>query len=1207
MIHIPRSMRCLVLGAALALAFPGSSSMGSSMAPEAAPPSNAARYIVQLADPPLATWQAAQPTGGAPSTDDAGARADDREAAGGAPRVRLDAAQPDAAAYLDRLDARQDAFAAALQRVAPSAAPSYHYRIAFNGVAARLTAAEAERAAQLPGVVAVTREEPVVPLMDASLPRIGAPAAWEDPAIGGRREAGRGIRIAVIDTGISAAHPFFDDAGFTAPAGFPTSTLTVGDQVMAYAPDDVARFTNQKVIVARAYANPETVAGEGDPREALTPLADGPSGFHGAHVAGTAAGIALRAAPGNPGTGALDLSGVAPGAYVMAYKFNQAYTPEILRMIDDAVLDGADVINNSWGTSAMNVLAAPHHPVGQAFQGAIDAGVVVVSAAGNAGGNGEATLGGPHQMLDGAITVANSETGRSFAYHLTASHAELPQELARHATAYEPFDHLFTTIERQAAPSDLCNPLALALQASTRIFLAPFEGACATSVIPLPFPAELAWMEKLIVAAVAQAQAVVLYSPDADVQTTAQLLVLLEFLKPILETLIGTALGVDELKFPVTAIISGPEAMALAAFAEAHPDLRLRLDSSPTTVLDAARVDASAPSSSQGPAAAGAPLPAGGAVKPDLAAPGTNILSTSTGMDGAPSGFTTATGTSMASPHVAGAVAVLRHAWPRWSPADVKAALLITADPVVSDTVASRIAPATVQGAGRMDLARAIDPGALIHPPSRAWTLSETGVGSEAGVVLRVVDALRTPTGNEPRRWTVVHQPATGGGVPLPSLRAFVDVPAGGEASLDLSFDTSRLAPGDYDGRVALDDGARVVRFTYHIRQLSEPKDVLLLNVRRTVEAGGEVPGIPGAGQLSDGPDHARFWTAALDEAGLEHDVWTVAEDAHAGAPPLAVLQGYRMVMVAGGQGSVPLDVLPGGMTSLQMYLLGGGRMLMSGPGWPHDGSGALNLQSSGAMFLLSRYFAGFESTEDDVEGAVLTSTWRPAAASGSALSLACPASETAAGNGLAVDLGRPLSAITTADNGNTVPVDIGIAAPLAAEQIIGHARSLAVDASGQSAITGVAGNATLEAPAIEPGIPWRAAYAGFAIEAVCGQADTLARSALLRAAWDWATEPDGTVVAVEAPAEAIAGQAVTLRATATTPDGVQVVGWRWDLGDGRPFVATREPVLEGVRYAQGGRITVRAEAVTASALTYVGEAEVAVRGASVYVPAAGR
>ena len=144
----------------------------------------------------------------------------------------------------------------------------------------------------------------------------------------------------MIDSGISARHPFFDPSGFSAPEGFPRASLRIGDQVLDYSPTQLAEYTNAKVIVARTYVNPERVdPSAGDPLAVYTPLADGVGGFHGAHVAGIAAGSLARGAPGSS-AGSLDLSGVAPGAYLMAYKFTDAYTPEILAMIDDAVADG---------------------------------------------------------------------------------------------------------------------------------------------------------------------------------------------------------------------------------------------------------------------------------------------------------------------------------------------------------------------------------------------------------------------------------------------------------------------------------------------------------------------------------------------------------------------------------------------------------------------------------------------------------------------------------------------------------------------------------------------------------------------------------------------------------------------------------------------------------------------------------------------------
>ncbi|MEO8083643.1 MAG: S8 family serine peptidase, partial [Ardenticatenales bacterium] len=657
--HLPVRAHALLRTALLAafIAAAGSAAQPG-LAAAAAPsplgvPAGTARYIVQLADAPLAVRP------GAPKGMRAAARA---------PRW-----SPSDGQYRAALRRRQDAFVDALQAVAPGVRATYHYDVVFDGVTVRLTPEQASAASRLPGVVAVTREQAVTPLMDASLPLIGAPKAWADARIGGQMRAGRGVRIAVIDSGITAAHPFFSDGGFTAPEGFPRSTVTVGDKVTPFSAEKTAEYTNKKVIVARTYANPDVVAEGTDPTVAYDPLAKGVGGFHGAHVAGTAAGISLFGGPGTSGAGQLSLSGVAPGAYLMAYKFTDAYTPEILRMIDDAVSDGADVINNSWGTALMNIYQAAHHPVAVAFKNAHDAGVVVVAAAGNAGANGEATLGGPHQMIPEVITVANSETGRDFAYYVNAKDADLPAALAKHPAFYETFGKPVARIERTAYHNDLCNLVEMALLGRGKIQLSPWEGACATQspLIPIPLPAQFGWVTKLINAATVQSEAVVFYT-EGDLAATGALLQGLGQLLPFIAGQLPAGVTL-----PPVAIIGGVEAKDLAAYADAHPSLQLIYDVTPEAVFDAARVDVVNATSSRGPA----PATSGGAtaLKPDLAAPGTNILSTNTDpITGAPAGFTAASGTSMASPHVTGAAAVVRQVWPDWTPDQVKAALLTT-------------------------------------------------------------------------------------------------------------------------------------------------------------------------------------------------------------------------------------------------------------------------------------------------------------------------------------------------------------------------------------------------------------------------------------------------------------------------------------------------------------------------------------------------
>ena len=220
--------------------------------------------------------------------------------------------------------------------------------------------------------------------------QIGAPTLWGQ--VGGQSNAGAGVKVAIVDSGIFVRHDAggaytgnacFNDTGYTAPAGFPK-----GD----------TRFTNNKVIVARTYFRPDDppIAGEDTAIQGTNAASP-----HGTHVAGTVACDA--GTPVDVQRRDVPITGVAPHAYLMNYRVfypsqstedfqnGNAYTVELVKAIEDAVKDGADVISNSWGASYQNTLAWPD-PMIQAADDAVDAGVVMVFANGNAGpdtGHGE--------------------------------------------------------------------------------------------------------------------------------------------------------------------------------------------------------------------------------------------------------------------------------------------------------------------------------------------------------------------------------------------------------------------------------------------------------------------------------------------------------------------------------------------------------------------------------------------------------------------------------------------------------------------------------------------------------------------------------------------------------------------------------------------------------------------------------------------------
>jgi subtilisin family serine protease len=128
------------------------------------------------------------------------------------------------------------------------------------------------------------------------------------------------------------------------------------------------------------------------------------------------------------------------------------------------------------------------------------------------------------------------------------------------------------------------------------------------------------------------------------------------------------------------------------------------------------------------------PTPVSLQLKPDVTAPGVGVLSSVPKRDGSWDAFS---GTSMASPHVAGAVALLRQRHPTWTPAQLKSALAQTAVPAYSSTAKTSEAPATREGGGRIDLTRAVDPLVFAEPATVSFGLLRAGSEESRTVTLQ--------------------------------------------------------------------------------------------------------------------------------------------------------------------------------------------------------------------------------------------------------------------------------------------------------------------------------------------------------------------------------------------------------------------------------------------------------------------------------------
>jgi minor extracellular serine protease Vpr len=162
------------------------------------------RVFVRLSDSPLAAYKGGVSNIPAPSLTAA---------------KKLDLASPAAKAYLSYLEGKQTAFKTQLAKVVPSATVWGSTRLTSNGLALVVPKKDVAALGKLPGVTRVIPEKLIPVDMDTAPAVYGASVIWN--ALGGQSNSGRGVKIAIVDTGADPDAPMYNDAGFTAPPGYP--------------------------------------------------------------------------------------------------------------------------------------------------------------------------------------------------------------------------------------------------------------------------------------------------------------------------------------------------------------------------------------------------------------------------------------------------------------------------------------------------------------------------------------------------------------------------------------------------------------------------------------------------------------------------------------------------------------------------------------------------------------------------------------------------------------------------------------------------------------------------------------------------------------------------------------------------------------------------------------------------------------------------
>jgi subtilisin family serine protease len=294
---------------------------------------------------------------------------------------RPDLRSPHVKGHLRALGALQDAVERRIERTVRGAVVRWRYGVVLNALAVVVPRHRAAEIARVPGVARVWPNTRFRMRLTRTPRAIGATELWGADL----STAGNGLKIGIIDDGVDQSHPFFAPRGFTMPAGFPKGQTA---------------YTTPKVIAARAFPPPGATW-----RHSAKPF-DPEHSAHATHVAGIAAGNAGVSVLGRP------ISGVAPRAYIGNYKVLTVPTPEvgldgnapeIAAGIEAAVRDGMDVVNLSLGEPEIE---PARDIVTAAVEGAVRAGVVVTTAAGNDFDEfGRGTVGSPASARS-AITVA---------------------------------------------------------------------------------------------------------------------------------------------------------------------------------------------------------------------------------------------------------------------------------------------------------------------------------------------------------------------------------------------------------------------------------------------------------------------------------------------------------------------------------------------------------------------------------------------------------------------------------------------------------------------------------------------------------------------------------------------------------------------------------------------------------------------------------
>ncbi len=655
-----------------------------------------------------------------------------------------------------------------------------HFQSALNGIKVRIARNQVDSLRTMPGVVAV-KPVGLYTLNNAvSVPFIGSPQAWQLA----QQYQGQGVKIAIVDTGIDYTHANFGGPGTVAAFQAAAASSTSAADPALFGPN-APKVKGGTDLVGDNY---DAAAAAGSPKLIAHPDSNPlDCGGHGSHVAGTAAGFGVKA-DGTAFTGPYSAAaysanafrigpGVAPRADLYAVRVFgcSGSTDVVTEAIDWAVANGMNVISMSLGSN----YGAADNADALAVANANAAGILVIAASGNAGPTPYITS--SPASSDGAISVAATDSSAGFPAASLAlpGGSTITVQDSNGAAFTNNTNYPIVVLRNPPVPPATIGAISLGCTEAeydkarnggidiTGRLVVTLRGSCARVY-------RAGAGQKYGAAAVAMINTAPGYPayegpiPGGDPATNP--------FAPVTIPFFGV-LAADAAKLSSAASAAATKGLL------ANPGYSIAASFS-----------------------SGGPRWGDSALRPGVTAPGVATVSTGVGTG---NGAATMSGTSMATPHVAGLAALVKQAYPTWSVSDLRSAVLQTAAPAKLLDYAPRL-----EGAGLVQSLAAVSTQAVVRTPNDSVSFGYADL-------LHDFSATRQLTvhndGAKAVQFNISVTPAAGSLPATVTVAPSVIVNAKSDAVFSVKLDVAAAAVGGThapDGSTPFHDVAGTIRLT---------------------------------------------------------------------------------------------------------------------------------------------------------------------------------------------------------------------------------------------------------------------------------------------------------------------------------------------------------------------------------------------------------